>query len=134
MTTIPTGLADRLAVIEQDLLTMVEMVAERVGLVTSAMLEGDVAAADRLVDADDDIDLLSLQVEEGCIAALVGERLLEVDLRFVVAAMHINMDVERGGDLVSNIAKAVGRLQGSRPDDQVRDLVARMSAQAQLLM
>ena len=134
MTTIPTGLADRLAVIELDLLAMVEMVAERVGLVTSAMLEGDVAAADRLVDADDDIDLLSLQVEEGCIAALVREQLLEVDLRFVVAAMHINMDVERGGNLVGNIAKAVGRLQGSRPDDQVRDLVARMSAQAQLLM
>ncbi|MBT5137527.1 MAG: phosphate signaling complex protein PhoU [Acidimicrobiaceae bacterium] len=134
MTTIPTGLTERLAVIEQDLLAMVEMVVERVGLVTSALLEGDVATADQLVDADDDIDLLSYQVEEGCIAALVREQPLQVDLRFVVAAMHINMDVERSGDLVSNIAKAVGRLQGSRPDDQMRDLVARMSAQAQLLM
>ncbi|MDG2216489.1 MAG: phosphate signaling complex protein PhoU [Acidimicrobiales bacterium] len=134
MTTIPTGLTERLAVIEQGLLAMVEMVVERVGLVTSALLEGDVATADQLVDADDDIDLLSYQVEEGCIAALVREQPLQVDLRFVVAAMHINMDVERSGDLVSNIAKAVGRLQGSRPDDQMRDLVARMSAQAQLLM
>ena len=134
MSTIPTGLTERLAVIEQDLLAMVEMVVERVGLVTSALLEGDVATADQLVDADDDIDLLSYQVEEGCIAALVREQPLQVDLRFVVAAMHINMDVERSGDLVSNIAKAVGRLQGSRPDDQMRDLVARMSAQAQLLM
>jgi phosphate transport system regulatory protein PhoU len=134
VTTIPTGLTERLAVIEQDLLAMVEMVVERVGLVTSALLEGDVATADQLVDADDDIDLLSYQVEEGCIAALVREQPLQVDLRFVVAAMHINMDVERSGDLVSNIAKAVGRLQGSRPDDQMRDLVARMSAQAQLLM
>jgi phosphate transport system regulatory protein PhoU len=131
---IRSNLDERLGLIESLLLEMAELVAVRVGLVTSAMLEGDVAAADVLVAADDDIDLLSLQVEEGCIDTLVREQPVASDLRFVVAAMHMNSDVERSGDLVSNIAKAVGRLQGAHPDDRVRDLVARMSVQAQLLM
>lgn len=134
MTEIRTNLDQRLGFIEHHLLEMAELVSVRVGTVTSAMLEGDVAAADALVAGDDDIDLLSLQVEEGCIDTLIREQPVATDLRFVVAAMHINTDVERSGDLVSNIAKAVGRLQGSHPDDHVRDLVARMSAQAQLVM
>ncbi|MDW3220818.1 MAG: phosphate signaling complex protein PhoU [Acidimicrobiales bacterium] len=134
MTEIRTQLDDRLRVIETKLLEMAELVSVRVGDVTSAILEGDVEAADQLVRADDDIDLLSLQVEEGCIDTLVREQPVARDLRFVVAAMHINTDMERSGDLVTNIAKAVGRLQGAHPDDHVRDLVARMSAQAQVLM
>ncbi|MDG2028536.1 MAG: phosphate signaling complex protein PhoU [Acidimicrobiales bacterium] len=134
MTDTRTHIDERLAAIERTLLEMTALVAERVGSVTSAMLEGDVDAADALVAADDDIDLLSLQVEEGCIDTLVGEQPTGGALRFVVAAMHINTDIERSGDLVSNIAKAVGRLQGAHPDDNVRDLLARMSAQAQVLL
>ncbi|MEZ5245931.1 MAG: phosphate signaling complex protein PhoU [Acidimicrobiales bacterium] len=134
MNEIRTSLDERLHLIEDRLLAMTELVAERVGTVTSAMLEGDVDTADTLVAADDDIDLLSLQVEEGCIDTLVREQPVATDLRFVVAAMHMNMDIERSGDLVSNIAKAIGRLQGAHPDDHVRDLVARMSSQAQLLL
>ncbi len=134
MNDIRTNLDERLNLIERNLLEMAELVAERVGLVTSAMLEGDIKAADALVAADDDIDLLSLQVEEGCVDTLVREQPVASDLRFVVASMHMNSDVERSGDLVSNIAKAVGRLQGAHPDDRVRDLVVRMSVQAQLLI
>ncbi len=134
MNDIRTNLDERLNLIETRLLEMTELVAERVGLVTSAMLEGDVDAADALVAGDDDIDLLSMQVEEGCIDTLVREQPVASDLRFVVAALHMNSDVERSGDLVTNIAKAVGRLQGAHPDDRVRDLVVRMSVQAQLLM
>ena len=134
MTDIRTNLDERLSLIETLILEMTELVAERVGEVTSAMLEGDVAAADELVTGDDDVDLLSLQVEEACIDTLVREQPVAGDLRFVLAAMHMNSDVERSGDLVSNIAKAVGRLQGAHPDDHVRDLVARMSVQAQMLL
>lgn len=130
---IRSQLDERLHLIERNLLEMAELVTGRVGEVTTALLEGDVALADRLIAADDDIDVLSLQVEEGCIDTLVREQPVASDLRFVVAAMHMNSDIERSGDLVANIAKAVGRLQGAHPDDDVRDLVARMSSQAQEL-
>ena len=123
-------LDERIALIERNLLEMIEMVADRIAHVTTAMLEGDVALADELVAGDDEIDLLSTQVEEGCVDTLVREQPVATDLRFIVGTLHANSDVERSGDLLANIAKAVGRLQGAHPDDQVRDLVVRMSAQA----
>jgi phosphate transport system protein len=125
------SLDERLGLIERHLVEMMELVAQRVGMVTTALLEGDVAMADRIVADDDEVDLLSLQVEEGCVDTLVRDQpVVAADLRYVVGAMHANSDVERSGDLCANIAKAVGRLQGAKPDDQVRDLIARMSAQA----
>ena len=131
---IRSQLDERLAHIQSDLVEMIETVADRVGEVTSAMLEGDIEAADRLIAGDDEIDLLSLRVEEGCVETLIREQPVASDLRFVVAAIHMNSDVERSGDLVANIAKAVGRLQGAHPDHHVRDLVARMSSEAQTLL
>lgn len=131
---IRSQLDERLAQIQADLVEMIETVADRVGEVTSAMLEGDIEAADHLIAGDDDIDVLSLRVEEGCVETLIREQPVASDLRFVVAAIHMNSDVERSGDLVANIAKAVGRLQGAHPDHHVRDLVARMSSEAQTLL
>ena len=127
-------LDERLAHIQSDLVEMIEMVADRVGEVTSAMLEGDIEAADHLIAGDDDVDVLSLRVEEGCVETFIREQPVASDLRFVVAAIHMNSDVERAGDLVANIAKAVGRLQGAHPDHHVRDLVARMSSESQTLL
>ena len=127
-------LDERLAHIQSDLVEMIEIVADRVGEVTSAMLEGDIEAADHLIAGDDDVDVLSLRVEEGCVETFIREQPVASDLRFVVAAIHMNSDVERAGDLVANIAKAVGRLQGAHPDHHVRDLVARMSSESQTLL
>lgn len=133
MTEIRTQLDERLTAICDDLQTMSEMVVERISGVTSALLEGDVAAADKLITGDDDVDLIALRVEETCIETLVREQPVASDLRLVVAAMHMNSDIERSADLTTNIAKAVGRLQGSQIDDRVRELIAQMAAQGQLL-
>lgn len=134
MTENRSQLDERLDQIEDRLVQMMEYVAESIALVTSAVLEADVAAADRLILGDDHLDLLSTEVEEGCVATLVREAPVATDLRFVIAAMHANADIERSGDLVVNIAKAVGRMQGATPDDRIRELIAQMSVQAQELI
>ena len=113
MTEIRSQLDERLTQISDDLVAMSALVIDRIGLVTSALFDGDVAQADKLIAEDDDIDLLSLRVEETCIETLVREQPVASDLRLVVAAMHMNSDIERSGDLTTNIAKAVGRLQGA---------------------
>ena len=133
MTEIRSQLDQRLAQIENDLTEMIVVVTERIEQVTSALLEGDVEAADALIVGDDDIDAISLRVEEGCIDTLVREQPVATDMRFVVAAMHINSDVERSGDLTTNIAKAVGRLQGTHASERIRQLIAQMASQAQML-
>jgi len=130
---IRSQLDEQIARLEADLVEMMEIVTERIGQVTSALLEGDVAVADVLIAADDDIDLISLRVDKTCIETLMREQPVASDLRFVVAAMHMNSDIERSGDLTTNIAKAVGRVQGLQIKESVGELIPQMAAQAQLL-
>ena len=133
MTDIRTQLDERLGHIMTRLLAMIDVVALRTDAVTAALLEGDIARADDIIIGDDEVDLQSHEVEDLCIGTLLREQPVAGDLRFIVAAMHMNADIERSADLTTNIAKAVGRLQGSRPDERVRDLILQMSEQAQLL-
>ncbi len=126
-------LDERLNNVRTILLEMSEIVAVRVDEVTTALLERDVARADTLIAEDDHLDLMSNNVEQLCIAILLREQPVATDLRAIVAALHMNSDIERSGDLTTNIAKAVGRLQGTKTDDDVRDLILRMAAQATFL-
>ena len=133
MTTIRAQLDQRLDEIKSTLLTMIDLVAQRVEEVTDALLQLDVAKADALIVGDDELDLMSQTVEDLCIDTLIREQPVASDLRSIVAAMHMNSDIERSGDLTTNIAKAVGRLQGSRADDRIRDLIVRMGEEAKTL-
>jgi phosphate transport system regulatory protein PhoU len=130
---IRSELDERLDQIRDTLLAMIDMVGVRVDDVTTALLEQDVTRADELILEDDEMDLLSQEVEDLCIDTLIREQPVASDLRAVVAAMHMNSDIERSGDLTTNIAKAAGRLQGTQADDQIRDLVLRMASQAKIL-
>ncbi|MCP5030826.1 MAG: phosphate signaling complex protein PhoU, partial [Actinomycetia bacterium] len=133
MNVIRSELNGRLERLRTNLLAMTELVAQRVDEVTAALLERDVAKADELVIGDDEIDLMAQEVEELCVDTLIREQPVAGDLRAIVAAMHMNSDIERSGDLTTNIAKAVGRMQGSRPPDRIRDLIVRMAEQAKFL-
>jgi len=112
---------------------MIDLVAARVEEVTEALLERDVAKADALIIGDDELDLMSQEVEETCIDTLIREQPVASDLRAIVAALHMNSDIERSGDLATNIAKAVGRLQGSKADDRIRELIVQMGHEARYL-
>ena len=115
------------------LLNMSEIVARRVDEVTAAFLERDMARADTLIAEDDNLDLMSSEAEQLCIEILLSEQPAAPDLRAIVAALHMNSDIERSGDLTTNIAKAVGHLQGTKSDDEIRALVLQMADQASFL-
>ena len=127
------GLDRLLSQIDANLLRLAEEVATGVDLVTQALLEGDVATADQIITHDDEIDLLSVETEELCLEVLVTQQPVASDLRAVIAALHMVTDLERAADLVTNIGKAVGRLQGAKPDDRIRETVLRMADQAGIL-
>jgi phosphate transport system protein len=54
-------------------------------------------------------------LEEECLKVLALYQPVAADLRFVVAVLKINNDLERIGDLASNIAKTVSRLTTTGP-------------------
>jgi phosphate transport system protein len=61
----------------------------------------------QVVAEDAETDRQEVLVEEVCLRLLALYQPVAADLRFVVAALKINSDLERTGDLAKNIAKRV---------------------------
>jgi len=59
---------------------------------------------------DEEIDAREVQIEEECLKLLALHQPVARDLRFVIAVLKINNDLERIGDIVVNIADRGVRL------------------------
>ncbi|MEM1208091.1 MAG: phosphate signaling complex protein PhoU [Planctomycetota bacterium] len=71
--------------------------------------------AQRVIDGDRQIDALEVELEEECLHTLALHQPVAYDLRFVVAVLKINNNLERIGDLAANIAEQAKRL-ASEPE------------------
>jgi phosphate transport system protein len=65
----------------------------------------DSALANKAIDADSLIDHMEIDVEEECLKILALHQPVAVDLRYLVATLKLNSDLERIGDLAVNIAE-----------------------------
>lgn len=106
------------------------MANEAIGAGTQALLAADLAAAERLVAADREMDELTHSIEENAYVLLARQNPMASDLRTIVAILRVIHEVERCGDLMVNVAKATRRLYPHGLDPKVRGLIDRMGAQA----
>ncbi len=88
-------------------LSLGAMVEERVQLVSKAIdtIDGDLAR--EIIKRDIEVDDMEVDVEEECLRALALYQPVAVDLRFLVAVIKINNDLERIGDEAVNIAQRI---------------------------
>jgi len=99
-------------VFHQELAEVQRRLAEIAGLVTvsiekatRAFNESDVALAEEAISADDQIDRLSIELDELAITILARQQPVARDLRIVVSALRISASLERMGDLSTHIAQ-----------------------------
>ena len=90
--------------LKKSILALSTVVEETVSQAVKAVLDRDKELAQKVVDADDRIDQMEIEVEEECLKILALHQPLSFDLRFIVAALKINNDLERIGDQAVNIA------------------------------
>lgn len=93
--------------LKQKLRQMVQGVQEMVEKTILALTTYDVELARDMVDHDEAIDHLEVEIDELVIKLLALQQPMAVDLRFLVAALKINNDLERMGDQAVNIAQGV---------------------------
>ena len=74
----------------------------------------DVRLAQQVIDADDEIDRLQDALESKCVMLLATQQPAATDLRAVLCAVHIAVELERMGDYAEGIAKICIRL-GNQP-------------------
>ena len=103
--------------LKQQVLIIGTLVEEAISKAITALINLDVPLAQRVIESDAEIDRMEVEVEEECLKILALYQPVAADLRFVVAAIKMNNDLERMGDLAKNIAKRVGQLaQGDQAD------------------
>ena len=106
------------------LLSLGARVEAAIAKAVMAMVRRDGRLAEEVVAADEEIDRMEVEVEEECLKLLALYQPVAGDLRFIVAALKINNDLERMGDLAANIAKGAARLAAHDPVEVPADLAA----------
>lgn len=123
----------RLHELKQELLYVGSLVEESLARAVQALLSRDDRLAQAVIEADREIDRMEVEVEHKCLDILALHQPVAHDLRFVVAVLKINNDLERIGDLAKNIAKRVVSLSRA-PEIEVPLQFQEMSRIAQRMV
>ena len=97
-------------VIKKMILHLTAMVEDNLRDAVQSVTKGDPELAAKVVATDDRIDRYEIEVEEECLKTLALYQPVAIDLRFLVAVLKITNDLERIGDLATNIAQRTGNL------------------------
>ncbi len=87
------------------ILALAANVEQSVHKAIDAVRNRDVRLAQEVIDHDAVIDQAEIDVEEECLHTLALYQPFAFDLRFIVAVLKINNDLERIGDMAVNIAE-----------------------------
>jgi phosphate transport system protein len=115
-----------------DVIRLAALTTEAIAGGTQALLDGDLAAAERVIENDDEIDDLTHTIEDRTFLLLARQQPLATDLRFLVTVMRVGHELERSADLMVNVAKTTRRLYPHQLDPMLRGIIDRMGAQASI--
>lgn len=99
-------------VFDRELLTIREQVVDMSGLVRRALSDSirvlksrNLAAASELVEADEEINRMRYDIEEGCLTMIATQQPVAGDLRSIFSILEIATELERLGDYAKGIAR-----------------------------
>ncbi len=115
------------------LLEMGGLAEEKVRLAVESLVERDMTLIDNVLTGDEPVNALHIEIDSRCFTLLALFQPMAVDLRAIVAAVKINTDLERVGDLAVNIAEAARRYATHPPVKKLID-IPRMATIAQSML
>lgn len=108
----PLFLQRQINTLKKMLLNLGTACEEQVRDSIQAVTTRDVELAERVIQGDKKIDLMEIDVEEECLHTLALHQPVAFDLRYVVAVLKMNNDLERIGDHAKSIAEQARFLAG----------------------
>ncbi|WP_460604747.1 phosphate signaling complex protein PhoU [Jatrophihabitans fulvus] len=114
---------------------MIRLVGAAIEQATGALLDADLRRAERVIEADGQVDDLRVDLEDRTFRMIARQQPVATDLRTLITTLHITADLERMGDLALHVAK-IARLRFPElavPED-ARDVIAQMGEVAQSLV
>ena len=119
--------------LKERILGMGGLAEERVRESVRGLIDREHAALDGVLVGDEPINDLHMEVDDRCFKLLALHQPMAADLRVIVAAVKINTDLERVGDLAVNIAEAAKRYLQHPPVKPLID-IPRMGELAQKML
>jgi len=110
------------------ILKMGNLVASQVHQTMVALVNCDVEAAEEIIEADNAVDELDVKIDKLCQRIFALTQPVATDLRFIMASLRMNNDLERMGDHAVDIAKRIESLSDYK--DIVQELKIDELAQA----
>ena len=89
------------------IIKMGSLVDEQVEYAFRALNEWNTAMALLVMDRDNKVDKLDVKIEKQCQRIFALQQPVARDLRLIMAALQINSNLERMGDLAFNVARSV---------------------------
>lgn len=124
---------EELELLQSRLLEMGGLAEERVRRSVQALQSRDTGELEHVLIGDEPINELHIEVDSRCFKLLALHQPMAADLRAIVAAVKINTDLERVGDLAVNIAEAAKRYTMHPPVKKLID-IPRMADIAQMML
>ena len=124
-------LQEDLDTLQASLLEEGELVLRALRGALNALREADAELADEVIAFDDEVDQRYLEVEQAIEALLARQTPVAVDLRLVLAMLHINLHLERMADYCVTIAKLTKLVAGLEPDSRMIQAFEEMGSRAE---
>ena len=115
------------------LLEMGGLAEEEVRLAVKGLVDRDEPLIDQVLLGDEPLNAMHIEIDNRCFTLLALFQPMAADLRAIVAAVKINTDLERVGDLAVNIAEAARRYTLHPPVKKLID-IPRMATIAQSML
>jgi phosphate transport system protein len=113
---------EELEALQGRLLEMGGLAEERVRMSVQALVARDPELMNQVLAGDEPINQLHIEIDNRCFRLLALHQPMATDLRAIVAAVKINTDLERVGDLAVNIVEASKRYVEHPPVKQLIDI------------
>jgi phosphate transport system protein len=105
----------KLESLRERLLQMAGLAEQTLSFALDAHCRGDLSACSKVRINETMINRFEREIDQMALDLLAMEQPMAVDLRFVLAAIKINSDLERVGDMAMTIALLAEELAGSQP-------------------
>jgi phosphate transport system protein len=119
--------------LKERLLAMGGLAEERVREAVHGVKDREPGAIEAVLTGDEPINDLHMEIDDRCFKLLALHQPMAADLRVIVAAVKINTDLERVGDLAVNIGEAGKRYLQHPPVKPLID-IPRMGDLAQKML
>jgi phosphate transport system protein len=113
---------EELEALKTNLIKMGSFAEESIARAIRALLERDAVLAREIMAQDERINAMEIEIGDAIVDLLALQQPVATDLRFILAALKINNDLERIGDHAVNIAESALKYAEGEPVKPFVDL------------